>query len=65
MTRTIEITVAKDGQTTVETRGFAGSSCRHASEFIEKALGQKVDEQLKPEFYSTAARNEQAARQGN
>lgn len=47
----IEITVAADGSTRVETRGFAGSICRQASAFVEQALGQRTGEQLTSEFY--------------
>jgi hypothetical protein len=51
MTKTIEITITAKGETSVQTKGFAGSSCRDASRFIEQALGQRVGEQLTPEFY--------------
>ncbi|HEY0983000.1 DUF2997 domain-containing protein [Schlesneria sp.] len=54
MTKTIEIIVAPNGQTRVETKGFVGSDCRQASQFIEQALGQQTDELLKAEFYQTA-----------
>jgi hypothetical protein len=47
----IEITVAAHGGTRVETRGFAGASCRQASAFVEQALGQRVNEHLTSEFY--------------
>lgn len=50
--KTIEIVVAPNGQTSVETKGFTGSECRHASQFIETALGQKSHEQLTSEFYA-------------
>lgn len=52
--KTIEITVAPDGQTKVETKGFAGDSCRDASRFIEQALGKAANEQLTAEFYQAA-----------
>lgn len=58
--KTIEILVAGDGKTTVQTKGFAGSSCRDASKFIEQALGQRIDEQLTAEFHQVAEANEQA-----
>jgi len=58
----IEIIVAKDGQTRVETKGFLGSDCQGASRFIEQALGKATGEQLKPEFY-TAASNHLQQRQ--
>ncbi len=52
--QTIEIIVQPDGQTKVETKGFAGSACREASEFLEKALGQRTSEELTAEFHQTA-----------
>ena len=51
--KTIVIVVAPDGQATVETRGFSGSSCQQASRFIEQALGRAVNEQLTGEFYQS------------
>jgi hypothetical protein len=51
--QTIEITVTPDGKTTIQTRGFVGSSCQDASRFIEQALGQRADEKLSAEFYQT------------
>jgi hypothetical protein len=58
MTKVIQIIVQPDGQTRVETKGFAGSTCRDASRFIERALGKTTGEQLTGEFYQT-----QSARQ--
>ena len=49
--KTIEITVSPKGDTKVETKGFSGAECREASKFIEQALGQRADEQLKAEFH--------------
>lgn len=51
MTKTIEIIVSPKGETTVTTKGFAGSSCREASKFVEQALGQCTGEQLTSEFH--------------
>ena len=50
--KTITVTVAKDGSTKVETKGFTGSSCQAASEFLEKALGARQSEKLTGEFYA-------------
>ena len=47
----IEIIITPDGQTTVATKGFAGSSCRKATRQLERALGEVAGEQLTPEFY--------------
>ncbi len=54
MKKTIEIIVSPTGATTVETKGFQGTSCREASRFIEQALGQKTGERFTSEFYQTA-----------
>ena len=51
--QSIEIIVSPAGETSVETKGFTGASCRQASEFLEKALGQRTSEQLTPEFYQS------------
>ena len=64
MTRTIEIIVTPTGETTVQTKGFAGSSCRDASRFIEKALGQRTGEKLTAEFHQSQS-VEQANQQLN
>lgn len=54
MTRRIEIIVSPKGETTVQTKGFAGASCRDASKFIEQALGCRTSEQLTAEFHQVA-----------
>ena len=63
MTRTIEIVVKPDGSTTLETKGFAGSECRAASEFIEQALGACASERLTSEFHQGVAANQQTTQQ--
>lgn len=63
MSKTIEIIVAPNGQTRVETKGFVGSDCRQASQFIERALGQQTDELLKAEFYQ-ATTSQQHMKEG-
>ena len=55
MTKTIEIIVTAKGETSVQTKGFTGSSCRDASRFIEQALGERTSETLTPEFHQTAS----------
>ena len=47
----IEIIVSPQGETRIETKGFAGSFCREASQFLEQALGSKMGEKLTGEFY--------------
>jgi hypothetical protein len=51
--KTIEIIVSPAGETTVQTKGFSGSSCRDASRFIENALRQRTAEKLTAEFHQT------------
>ncbi|QDT31949.1 DUF2997 domain-containing protein [Thalassoglobus polymorphus] len=53
MSKTIEITIAPNGQSRVETKGFVGNECLEASRFIERSLGQHLDEQLTSEFYAS------------
>ena len=58
--KTIEITIAPNGQSTVETKGFTGTECRDASRFIEQAIGQATSEVLKAEFHRSATAQQQA-----
>ena len=51
MSRTIEIIVSPKGESTIQTKGFAGSACRDASKELELALGRRVGEQLTAEFH--------------
>ena len=56
--KTIEIVVSPTGQTQVQTKGFTGSECRQASQFIEQALGQRTSEQLTAEFHQQAGQQQ-------
>ncbi len=58
-TKIIEITVSPSGETTVQTKGFSGSTCRDASRAIESLLGQRTSEQLTPEFYQESEQHRQ------
>lgn len=49
--RVIEITVDPQGNSVVRTKGFAGSSCREASLFVEESLGRRTGERLTGEFH--------------
>ena len=51
MNKTIEVIVAPNGETKIETKGFVGTECRDASRFIEQALGQQTGEKLTAEFH--------------
>jgi len=52
MNRVIEVVVSPRGETTVQTRGFAGSDCLAASKFLEDALGVVTSERKTSEFYA-------------
>lgn len=52
--RTIKIEITEDGEVVIEAVGFAGKSCKAATEAFEKALGLATSTIKKPEFYQTA-----------
>jgi hypothetical protein len=54
LNKTIEITVDAKGAVVVETKGFAGPSCKDASRFLEQALGEPTAERLTTEFHQSA-----------
>lgn len=49
----IEILIDEQGHSQIETRGFAGRECLAASEFLERALGNRTAQHKTPEFYAT------------
>ena len=49
----IEVTISPTGEVSVQTRGFAGSSCRQGSAFLEKALGQVTKDRPTSEMYQS------------
>ena len=59
MPRIIEVTVSPKGETTVQTKGFAGSECQQASKFIEQALGIVASDQKTAEFYQSQPAEQQ------
>ena len=65
MSKTIEIIVAPNGETKVETKGFAGSECQDASRFIEQALGRRTGEQTTVEFHAQPTDRATQERQGH
>ena len=57
--KTIEVIISPQGETTIETKGFAGPECQQASEFLEKALGQRQAEQLTAEYHTHVSTSQQ------
>ena len=55
----IEVVISPQGESRLETKGFAGSSCRQASKFLEQALGATASEQLTAEFYAGQTNREE------
>lgn len=55
MARVIEITVSPQGETTVQTKGYAGTDCRRASRFLEQALGTPATDRPTAEYYAAKA----------
>ena len=51
--KTIEVVVRPDGQSSVETKGFAGAECLDASRFLEAALGTPHADRRTAGYYST------------
>ena len=49
----IQVIVLPNGQTKLETRGFAGADCRKASRLLEAALGKTTEERLTADFHQT------------
>ena len=52
MARIIEVTVSPKGETTVQTKGYAGPECLKASKFLE-ALGVVASDRKTAEYYNT------------
>ena len=48
--KTITVRIHK-GQTSVHAEGFAGASCKDATNALEKALGQVTADEATPELY--------------
>jgi hypothetical protein len=59
MPRIIEVIVSPKGETTVQTKGFAGSDCLKASKFLEQALGETIADRKTAEYHETNAVQQQ------
>ncbi len=55
----IEVVVSPTGETTVQTKGYAGADCLQASRFLEQALGIATSERKTSEFYQQAVAEQQ------
>ena len=59
MARIIEVVVSLTGETTVQTKGYAGTDCLQASRFLEQALGVTTADRQTPEYHQTAPAQQQ------
>jgi hypothetical protein len=50
--KVIEVVVSPKGETTVQTKGFAGPECQQASRWLETALGEAGVDRATAEFYA-------------
>jgi hypothetical protein len=61
---TIEVIVARDGSSRIQTHGFTGPRCQQASRFLEQALGLTESLRLTADYYRTAATEPQRQQAG-
>jgi hypothetical protein len=59
----IDIIVSPQGEARIITTGFAGASCRQASRFLERALGEQTSEKLTAEFHRSAITHHQTEKE--
>jgi hypothetical protein len=59
MARIIEVVVSPNGETTVQTKGYAGADCLQASRFLEQALGIATADHRTAEFHQIATAQQQ------
>jgi len=63
MARVIEVVVSPQGQSTVQTKGYAGGDCLQASKFLEQSLGLVATDRKTAEFYQSATAQQQQEQQ--
>jgi hypothetical protein len=61
--KVIEVTVSPKGETTVQTKGYAGAECVSASKFVEEALGLAVNERKTAEYFGAYETQQQTIQQ--
>jgi hypothetical protein len=53
------VVVSPTGETTLQTKGYAGADCLQASRFLEQALGVTTADRQTPEYHQTAPAQQQ------
>jgi len=59
MPKIIEVIVSPKGETTVQTKGYAGAECQQASRWLEQALGVVADDRKTAEYYDAQTSQQQ------
>jgi len=49
--REMEIEIGRDGKVSIKVKGVQGAECMEFSQFLEEALGEKVEQELTSEYY--------------
>jgi DUF2997 family protein len=57
--KTIEIIIDPGGEARLQTRGYAGASCREASKLLEQALGTVQSDTPTSEMYQSQTQSQQ------
>lgn len=55
MSEYIEILIDAKGNIVAETKGYTGSDCQAATEFLQKTLGQVTGQRLTAEYFAQPA----------
>ena len=63
MARIIEVLVNKRGETTIQTKGYAGSDCFQGSKYLEQALGIITGDRKIQEFFQEVATEQHVEQQ--
>jgi hypothetical protein len=63
MNRIIEVTVTPKGETSIQTKGYAGADCLQASKFLEQALGVAAKDVKTGEFYAATQTDQHVEQQ--
>lgn len=63
MARIIEVVVTPKGETTIQTKGYAGGECLQASKFLEQALGVVTQQQHTSEYFQSTIATQQHLKQ--
>ena len=51
LTKAIIVTISPEGKPKIEAQGYAGTSCKEATGFLEQALGQTVSDETTSEYF--------------